>query len=149
MFCVAVLLGLTYNGPLVNRLVQADNAMEAAVARVKQQVPPGEPLVSFGFAHHQFVYYFGDAIKVQPWPDGETDWDPRVRYFCFQRCLGGFEREVPFAWEQIGEISCERYPMQYPRTTMVIGRRIDAPAFPLSLRERVGVRGSQVNVNKR
>ncbi len=136
VLCVASFIGLTYNGPWVNRLVQADNGMAAAVARLKQQIPPGEPMVSFGFAHHQFAYYFGDPIKVQPWPDGDTDWDPRVRYFCFERRLGGLEREVPFAWEQVAEISCERYPIQYPRSTMVIGRRIDAPPWVVSATKR-------------
>jgi 4-amino-4-deoxy-L-arabinose transferase-like glycosyltransferase len=135
VFCVAVFVGLTYNGPVVNRLVQSDNETAAAVARLKQQIPPGEPLVSFGFAHHLFAYYFGEPIKVQSWPDGGSDWDPRVRYFCFHRRLAGFEREVPFAWEQVAEISCERYWMQYPRTTMVIGRRIDAPPLVVSARK--------------
>jgi 4-amino-4-deoxy-L-arabinose transferase-like glycosyltransferase len=141
VLCVASFLGLTYNGPVVNGLVRADNTMGAAVARVKQQLPPGEPLVSFGFAHHQFVYYFGDRIKAQPWPDGSSDWDPRVRYFCFPRRLGGVEREVPFAWEQIAEISCERYPMQYPRTTMVIGRRVDAP--PMVANPKLEIRNTK------
>jgi 4-amino-4-deoxy-L-arabinose transferase-like glycosyltransferase len=127
VFCAAVFLGLTYNGPMINRLIQSDTATAAAVAQVKQHLPPGEPLVSFGFAHHLFTYYFGEPIKVQPWPDGGSEWDPRVHYFCFQRRLGGFEREIPFAWEQVAEVSCERYPIQYPRTTMVIGRRIDVP----------------------
>jgi hypothetical protein len=126
VFCVAVFIGLTYNVPVVNKLVYAENATAAEVALVKRQIPPGEPIVSFGFAHHRFVYYFRDPIKVLPWPNDDTDWDPRVHYFCFQRRTGGNEQEVPFAWEQIAEISCERYPMRYPRTTMVIGRRIDA-----------------------
>ncbi len=127
VFCVAGFVGLTYNGPVVNRMVQRDNTTAAAVARLKQQIPPGEPLVGFNFVHHQFAYYFGEPVKVQPWPNSDADWDPRVHYFCFHRGIGGHEREIPFAWEQIAEISCERYRMQYPRLTMVIGRRIDTP----------------------
>ena len=135
VFCVAVLVGLSYNGPWVNRLVHADNATAAAVARVKRQIPPGEPLVSFGFANHLFVYYLDEPIKVRAWPNDDTDWDPRVHYFCFQRWPGGHEQEVPFAWEQIAEISCDRYPMRYPVTTMVIGRRIDAPPLLVSAKK--------------
>ncbi len=149
VFCVAGFIGLTYNGPVVNRLVQCDNATAAAVARLKQQIPPGEPMVCFKFVHHQFAYYFDQPIKIQPWPNSDADWDPRVHYFCFHRGIGGHEREIPFAWEQIAEISCERYWMQHPRLTMVVGRRIDAPPLPLSLRERVGVRGDQISAEKR
>ena len=34
---------------------------------------------------------------------------------------------MPFSWEPVAEVSCERFAMEHPRTTMVIGRRIDVP----------------------
>ncbi|HVA47517.1 MAG TPA: glycosyltransferase family 39 protein [Pirellulales bacterium] len=117
---VAVFLGLTSNGLLMNDVIRRSEDIAGQVAQLKQRLPDGVPLVSLGRAHHPFVYHYGQTIPWLDWPKpgGPTDYE----YFCFH-CVRGRRKPLPFEWEEIGVVRCDRYRRMQPVDAMVIGRR--------------------------
>ncbi len=136
VFGLAAFLGLTYVGALVNSQVHAQNDVAAAVARVKRRIPEGERLVSLGKAYHRFVYWYGEPVEVVDPAQAALrngDW----RYFCFH--LAGLQArpEVPFAYEELAVVPCDRRRDQPLYDRVVVARRLDvAPRADKSVPNR-------------
>jgi hypothetical protein len=125
---IAAFLGLTSSGVRINSELRTSEDLAASVARLKEQLPGDIQMVSFGRAHHRFVWHYGRFIQQLPWPDDPQSLSPDVGYFCFEGHQSA-SRELPFAWEQVAEISCERNHMANPYDKMIVGRRLpDAPS---------------------
>lgn len=132
---VALLLGLTYSNLVINALDESAEKIDSRVARLKQTLR-GKSLVSFGPAHHLFVYHFGetfpllstfsDSISNAASPE-DASGETAIEYFCMH-VYGDNLPSIPFAWEKVEEISVDRTRRNVPREKMVIGRRISEVA---------------------
>jgi 4-amino-4-deoxy-L-arabinose transferase-like glycosyltransferase len=93
-------------------------------------------LVSFGPVHSLFLYYYRDPIEERPWPSTpESAAD--VTWFCFDR-WGACRPNLPFAWEEVAVINCDRYQCATPECCVVVGRRLPAsPTPPVRVEARV------------
>jgi 4-amino-4-deoxy-L-arabinose transferase-like glycosyltransferase len=119
----AAMLGLTYVGLVVPFIAQKSENAALAVARLKDRLPRREHLVSFGPVSHLFAYLYRDPIPLLPWPAQADDLGTKTTYFCFDR-LGGAPVSIPFAWEVVAVISCDRYRTPIPQYVVVVGRRL-------------------------
>ena len=120
---VAAFAVLAYVGLTINVRAGLSNDTQQQVAAIKQRLPAGACLVSMGLVYHNFTYYFEQPIEPldalpadQPWP-GNTD------YFCFKPLPGEAEK-LTFAWEPLGEVTCDRNRNGSPQRIVVIGRRL-------------------------
>ncbi len=104
--------------------------MAATVGRLKQQLPSEIQMVSFGRTHHRFAWHYGQFIPEHPWPHDPQQVSAEVDYFCFER-PDSRPRELPFAWEQVAVVSCERNRSDKPHDKVIIGRRL--PAAPTAV----------------
>jgi hypothetical protein len=89
-------------------------------------LPPDARLISFGRAHHPFVYHYGQTIPWLDWPRQADDRSATADfdYFCFHS-VRGRRKPLPFEWEEVDVISCDRYRRENPVDAMVVGRRIN------------------------
>lgn len=122
MVALALFIGLTCNGVLMNDAIRRGDDIAAQVAAVKERLPRDARLVSFGRAHHPFVYYYGQTIPWLDWPQSAAA--DGHEYFCFHS-VRGRRKPLPFSWEEIAVVRCDRYFRREPVDTMIIGRRID------------------------
>jgi hypothetical protein len=76
-----------------------------------------------------FVFFFDDDVPVRPKPKTAEE-AKDVSYFCVNPGLL-FQNPLPFEWEQLADINCDRRPEPLPRSRVVVGRRIDRPASPV------------------
>lgn len=119
----ACLLGITYTGVVVEALTSRAEDAQGQVARLREQLPHDARLVSLDIVHHLFRYHYQDPIPLRPWPGGEGSVDPTIDYFCFDGQTHQADL-IPFAWEQIAVISCDRNRHESPRERVVVGRRL-------------------------
>ena len=124
LLAVAAFLGLSYTGIMINIQANISEDSAAAVAKVKGNLPPGTQLVSLGRLDHVFTFHYRDAIPVVPWPQTANALPDDAEYFCFSP-EGSPAGELPFAWEKIAVVSCDRNHLPEPQRTVVIGRRLD------------------------
>ncbi len=127
---VAAFAGLAFTGVAVNALVKTSNQTAAQVAALKQRLGLGARLVSFGQVHHVFAYYYHDPIEFHPWPKANSgdDSSAQVEYFCFDQSAVRPTKPLPFAWEPVAIVSCDRMLRSTPNDAVVIGRRISSQA---------------------
>ncbi len=117
----AVFLGLTYDTVVLNFMVRKNGPAAEQVASLKERLPQGQALVSFGPIHHLFAFHFHDPIDRQDWPITETTLAGQMDYFCFDR---NRSQAIPFAWEEIAAISCDRDRTDNPDEVVIVGRRL-------------------------
>jgi 4-amino-4-deoxy-L-arabinose transferase-like glycosyltransferase len=135
VFAVALVLGLTYNGPLVTLLARESEDTRAAVARVKAQLPPGTRLVSFGPVHHLFAYYYEDPIELRPLSNEGIMLADDQPYFVIGRCDDPYRPlPLPYAWETLSVVSCERNKREKPLHVVVVGRGLHLNEFAARMR---------------
>jgi 4-amino-4-deoxy-L-arabinose transferase-like glycosyltransferase len=117
---LAAFLAVTYNGPVLSAIGQRSHDIEPQVARLKRQMPPDVSLVSLNSVHHLFAFYYRDAIPFVSLKQGEPI---DFTYFCF---FQAYDRtpDIPFDWEIVEVIPCDRHRRTEPIDKMVIGRRI-------------------------
>jgi 4-amino-4-deoxy-L-arabinose transferase-like glycosyltransferase len=125
VLAIAAFLGLAHTGPVLNYVLRRSEDTAGAVAALKQDVLREEGLVSFGPVHHIFAYHYGQTIPRLPWPANEQQVRADSEYFCFSPDVQA-GRELPFAWEQVAIVSCERFRQARPEQRMIVGRRLDA-----------------------
>lgn len=122
---IACFLGISSSGVVVNALIRASESTRQDVDRLRAELPADAELVSFGPIDHVFAYYWKKPIRLMPRPaDGTLGTPPpSSTYFC-----SGSDAyrpvEVEFAWEKLGEISCERARQPDPVRKVVIGRSL-------------------------
>lgn len=122
LVALAMFIGLTCNGVLMNDAIRRSDDIAAQVADVKQSLPRDVQLVSFGRAHHPFVYYYGQTIPWLDWPKSAMADGPE--YFCFHS-VRGRRKPLPFEWKEVAIVRCDRYLRHQPVDAMIIGRRTD------------------------
>ncbi|MGD9723743.1 MAG: ArnT family glycosyltransferase [Pirellulales bacterium] len=128
MLALAGFLGLTYNVVVVEFQRCTSNDAAPHVASIRSLIPPGERLVSYGHVHHLFAYYYEQPIAFAPLADHGAPADDSSTYFCYSVDPGFDTPVIPFAWEPVAEISCDRARTDNPRAKVIVGRRISQVA---------------------
>lgn len=122
MLAIVAFISVMFVGVYNNALIAASGHTRDQVAELKQRLPPGVHLTSFGQVHHLFAYYFGQSIELRTWPAaGQSVED--LEYFCFDQDAGE-KVDVPFAWQPLAVIACDRNQRAQPRDAVVVGRRL-------------------------
>ncbi len=124
ILAVATFMGLTHVGVAMNFQISTANNPSGAVVRIRDMIPPGERLVSFGKVHHLFAYYYEQPIELQRLDEGWAPADSNAEYFCYLVDPAEPSPSIPFDWQPIAEVSCERARADKPRTKVVVGRRV-------------------------
>jgi hypothetical protein len=124
LLALAGFLGLSYTSIVLNVQQRTSNDPSQQIAELRALVTSEGRFVSFGPVHHLFAYYFGETIEYRPLDKQMTPVDCDAEYFCFAEDPGFPTARVPFAWEQVAEISCERARSAQPRAKVIVGRRI-------------------------
>ncbi|MEX2113060.1 MAG: glycosyltransferase family 39 protein [Pirellulales bacterium] len=124
MLSLAGFMGLSYTGIVVNVQMHTSNDPSAQVAAIRDALPPGEQLQSFGRVHHLFAYYYQQPIPLNELVENVAPADTDAQYFCFSVDPGFETPAVPFAWQPVAEISCERAESDNPRAKVIVGRRV-------------------------
>lgn len=135
--CIALYVGLAYTGPIISLHAAQWNDPSTAVAEVRRRVEHPEKLVSLGPIDHRFAYYYQSPIDEIHWPLTAGDLPADIEYFVFMRYPGdtaaarrsGRGRSwtttpgtLPFEWEEVGSICCERRLRNRQQLTVVLGR---------------------------
>jgi 4-amino-4-deoxy-L-arabinose transferase-like glycosyltransferase len=120
---MAIFLGLTSTGVRTNVLTRTREPTAEAVADLRQQLGPDARLVSLGPIHHLFTYYYGDPIPMLPYPIPRGEIPAVGEYFCFSNRDPAVV-EVPFPWQKVTEISCERRHKAHPHMAVTVGCRL-------------------------
>jgi hypothetical protein len=121
---LAGFLGFSYTSIAISAQARTSNDPTGAIAEVRRMLPADEPLVSFGPVHHLFAYYYRQPIELAPLEGHTAPAQTSAIYFCFSEDPGFVKPEIPFAWQRVAEISCERARSATPRAKVVVGKRI-------------------------
>lgn len=125
MTTTACFLGLTYSTLLVYVRQKISEDAPGAIVQLRHQLPADQPLVSLGPAHHLFLLLYGEPVKQLAVDHPEELDRIGTDYFCFWVWTGGVKpADIPFEWEQVAVISCDRNRRSNPVDTMIVGRRI-------------------------
>jgi 4-amino-4-deoxy-L-arabinose transferase-like glycosyltransferase len=124
VLAIAAFMGLSYTTVVMTLQMRTANDPSDAVARIREMLPPGERLISLGKVHHLFAYYYGEPIEMRKLPRKQQAPQIEDSYFCFAEDPGTEPLLIPFDWEPIAEVSCERARSERPLTKVVIGRRL-------------------------
>lgn len=133
---VAAFVGLSYTMIVITARERAGNDIQPALAALKQNMPAPETMVSLGRINHRFAYSYDAPIGQLPWPSEPFQLPEGVEYFCYDLRPGyldppaggseasspGTTAPLPFAWEKLGEFSCDPVRRAAPHNRVVVGR---------------------------
>jgi 4-amino-4-deoxy-L-arabinose transferase-like glycosyltransferase len=140
----AAVLGVTFAGPVLSMMARKSEDTRTAVARVKALLPPGTKLVSFDSVHHLFAYYYRDPIEYRPLSNEGIMPGPDKSYFVVGRCDAAYKPlPLPYPWETVAVVSCERNQQPHPMHVVVVGRRL-GPAEIAARAAQAPAKGSVV-----
>jgi 4-amino-4-deoxy-L-arabinose transferase-like glycosyltransferase len=126
VLALAGFFGLSYSGIVISAQASTSNDPRAQVAALRQGIPPGERLVSFGLVHHLFAYYYAQPIEYVSLDGHRAPHLSTATYFCFAVDPGFPSPTIPFAWQQVAEVSCDRARSDHPRARVIVGKRLTA-----------------------
>lgn len=116
-------LAAIYLGIVMPLLAAHCENVEQQVALLKEKLPADARLVSFGQLHHCFLYHFNQPVKYEPLPENQNTLRGDEEYFAIHTYRHDLP-ELPFAWEPIQDISCDRYHHANPRDVIHVIRRV-------------------------
>lgn len=123
-FALASVVAVCFNGPVHNAAAMTTAEVRPDVIAVRESLPPGTRLVSFGPLHQHFVYWYEDAIPVLDPPTTAEQVPDDVDWFAINE-VGGEMDPLPFRWETVARISMD--PKRTPEIVVVVGRRLPDP----------------------
>ncbi len=122
----ACFLGLSQATLMVNIRQRVSEDAGQAIASMKRRIPAGTPLVSLGPAHHLFLFYLRQPVRLlDPDEDDPAVWG-NTDYFCMW-IKGTDPPQLGFSWEPVATISCDRNRSGHPTEVMIVGRRKSPP----------------------
>jgi len=134
---IGIWFGVVNAGVIINHDLPRWNDPTEVVVQLKSLVPESETLVSLGPIEHRFAYYYQAPIRQVDWPTAEKPLPDDADYFVFMRHPGDTAKQkvagrgrtwyvtpgtVPFAWEELAEIDCNRRHSKDNEITIVLGR---------------------------
>ncbi len=126
-----------YIGIVLPLLAARCEDVEAQITLLKEEIPDGERLVSFGLVHHGFLYYFDEPVPLLPWPETTADVPADVEYFAIHTYISD-PPTLPFEWEPIEVVNCDRYRRKSAHDRIHIGRRLVSKTEPAPAESLVG-----------
>ena len=123
VWAAALFLGVTYAGPWLTVQGRRCEDVAASVAALREELPPGSRLVSFGQLMHTFLFYYPETIDRFELPETLAEVPADLEYFSIHTYKTE-PPELPFAWEQIAVVSCDRFQRPVPQDRIYVGRRI-------------------------
>lgn len=125
MLAIGGFIGFAYMGPLTNVRIALSEDTARQVADLKDRLPPDAErgLVSLGRVHHLFAYHYQSPIRMISPEAIEASAAEPWQYFCFDHTSASPPPKLPFAWEQVAVISCEKNRMTNPEQKVIVGRR--------------------------
>jgi len=129
MLTLAGLLGLIGSGLVVNSQITVDPHSGQQIAQLRQRLPPGVELISFGRVGTMFSYHWREPIQLVDMKLREVpeDFPKDHEYFCFSWNRTTSPR-LPFPWRVEATIDCDRVADDTPENRVIVGRRLDAIA---------------------
>ncbi len=124
---VGLLAAVVWNGPIVEwKLAISERDTAEAVEKVRRLLPTGAELVSIGPTDHLFAFYYREPIRLVRWDriGGE-----KFGYFCYSTQFSESPpmSELPFSFEVLAVVSCERQEMSEPKRVVVVAKRQGEP----------------------
>jgi 4-amino-4-deoxy-L-arabinose transferase-like glycosyltransferase len=119
VLALACFMVLTIPGILMNNRIRRSEDQASAVARLRERLPAGHRLVSFGQIDSPFAFYYGQPIASLPFPRTPNDLSDDNTYFCFSSSYGW---RPDFPWEELAVISMDRNHHATPERTVIVGR---------------------------
>lgn len=121
---VAAFVALTYSILVVN-FQHADSVdIVARMQELKDRLPAQTTLMSLEPVFHRFAYHYGAPIERLSWPRRPEAGPAPGAYFCFDAEHQG--RELPFTWEEVMRVECDRYRRPESNRVVIVGRRLPA-----------------------
>ncbi len=136
MFAIVLFSGATYNLVVVNHLQRQSNDPRPSIAQLKRTLPQSDTLISYGLAHHRFTLEFGEQLPQRKWPTSDEEVTVDPLYFCFSHSYANLPiAQLPFAWDPVAVINCDRHSRDIPHDLVIVGRRLpqaeaDSPVVP-------------------
>jgi 4-amino-4-deoxy-L-arabinose transferase-like glycosyltransferase len=125
VLALAWFMAITFSGILTDVRVCNSEDQATAVARLKERLPAGTRLVSYGHTDALFAYHYGEPIEARPFPTRAADAPEDGVFFCYHR-FGRGPLVLPFPWQEVETISMERDRRRPPDRDIVIGRAVRA-----------------------
>ena len=119
---VALFMGLTVVGVFTNSLQRRSENAAERIAAVKSQLPSDARLVSLGYTHHLFAYYYGEPIPMVEIPLAGGSPGPQVEYFCFHHRRIA-PAQLGFEYETIALVPCSRFREKETDDAVTVARR--------------------------
>ncbi len=119
---VACFLGLSQSSVVENIRQKSSEDAREAIQSLKDKIPPGEPLVSLGPAHHLFLLHLAENVRMLPRDAQDPEAWGNDGYFCMW-VKGHDTVGLRFPWTLITTISCDRNHSSDPTEIMIVGRR--------------------------
>jgi hypothetical protein len=117
---VSLACAIVHTGAVTEARAAYTNDIALLVAPVRERVPEDARMVGLGEVHAAVRYHLGREVpRPYPW---EKPVVPPGAYFCFNM-YGGVRPALPFAWEEIGVVSVDRYRDRRPECEVLVGRR--------------------------
>lgn len=129
LLAIAGFVGLTYNLVAVNAMQRKSVDAVGEVAELRRKLPPNTKLVSFGLVSHLFLFHYVEDVPLLPWPKQADDVPEDVEYFCIN-VVRNVHPPLPFAWEPVATVNCDRTQRAEPIEWIVIGRRVRVAERP-------------------
>jgi hypothetical protein len=123
LLAAAAITCVAYTGLVLQISLTRGENVAAQVAKLKERMPPGTQLYSYGLQETMFTYHYGEpVIHVQSMTVEDVPRD--MDFFCLS-VNSGMETPatVPFAWRQVALISCDRWKRDQPQRWVIVGRR--------------------------
>ncbi len=117
---VTAFWGLAYNGVIQNFMIRRSTNEPSRIAQIRDELDLDTPMRSLGPVHHFFAFHYGDPVAPIRRPADFRTINPG-EYFCYD--VNHMHETLPFEWEEVAVICCDRYKFRKPLVTVVVGRR--------------------------
>jgi len=94
---------------------------EHDIAQLRASLPPGTHFQSLGITHHLFLFHLREHVTVLHPPEMIQEAPPADAYFCLTVHRGKIP-QLPFQWERIATINCDRNYSEKPIDEVFICR---------------------------
>ncbi|MFO0809377.1 MAG: glycosyltransferase family 39 protein [Gemmataceae bacterium] len=121
---LAVFMATGYTVAVVDATSAKSVDAASAVANIVAQMPAHEKLVGIDGTHHLFAYHYRHPIVARSSRDVVFGDNSDIRYFCYE-ALGTERKPLPFPWEELAVVSCDRNRQTPPVNVVIVGRRIE------------------------
>lgn len=122
---VGLFAAVVWNGPVVEwKLAMSEQGTAEAVEALRRELPPDAELISIGPTDHLFAFYYRDPIRLIRWDRLDAE---KFEYFCYSTQFSESPpmSELPFSFEVLAVVSCERQENENPKRVVVVAKRRD------------------------